>query len=88
MAVVVVDSNPALQASLRVDDEGYLLVSMGGGGSSGASLAQIDAATGVALADMKATLSALTTVPRGAQLDALLAARKPTLKAALTRALS
>ena len=37
---------------------------------------------------MKATISALTTLPRGAQLDALLTARKPTLKAALTRALS
>lgn len=87
MATVVVDSNPSLLASLRVDDEGYLLVSAGGG-SSGASPAQIEAATDAALADMKATISALTTLPRGAQLDALLAARKPTLKAALTRALS
>ena len=87
MATVVVDSNPSLLASLRVDDEGYLLVSAGGG-SSGASSAQIEAAADAVLADMKAAISALTTLPRGAQLDALLAARKPTLKAALTRALS
>lgn len=87
MAIVVVDSNPSLSASLRVDDEGYLLVSVGGGGSSGASPAQIEAATDAALAALKATISALTSVPQGAQLDALLAARKPTLKAALTQAL-
>lgn len=87
MATVVLDSNPALQACLRVDDEGYLLVSAGGG-SSGASPAQVEAATDAALADMKAVISTLTTLPRGAQLDALLAARKPALKVALTRALS
>jgi hypothetical protein len=88
MATVVVDSNPSLQASLRVDDEGYLLVSVGGGGSSGASPARIERAVDAALADMKAAISALTTLPKGAQLDALLAARKPTLKAALAQALS
>lgn len=88
MATVVVDSNPSLLASLRVDDEGYLLVSTSSGGSSGASPAQIEAATDAALADMKATIQALTTLPKGAQLEALLAAHKPTLKAALTRALS
>lgn len=87
MATVVVDSNPSLLASLRVDDEGYLLVSAGGG-SSGASPAQVEAATDAALADMKAVISALTTIPRGAQLDALLAGRRPTLKTALTRALN
>lgn len=87
MATVVLDSNPSLIASLRVDDEGYLLVSSGGG-SSGASSAQIETATDAALAGMKATIQALTNVPRGAQLDALLAARKPALKAALTQALS
>lgn len=87
MATVVLDSNPSLLASLRVDDEGYLLVSAGGG-SSGVSPARVEAATDAALADMKAVISALTAVPRGASLDALLAARKPTLKAALTQALS
>lgn len=87
MATVVVNSNPSLQACLRVDDEGYLLVSAGGG-SSGASSAQIEAATDAALATLKGTISALTTLPRGAQLDALLAASKPALKVALTNALN
>ena len=87
MATVVVDSNPSLQASLRVDDEGYLMVSMGGGGSTGASPTQIEAAATAALADMKATIQALHSPPTGPQLDAPLAARKPALKIALAQAL-
>jgi hypothetical protein len=88
MATVVVDSTPSLTASLRVDDEGYLLVSVGGGGSRSASPAQVDKAVGVVQDEIKEVLKGLTSLPTAAQLESLLASRKTALGAKLAAALS
>lgn len=88
MATVVLDSNPSLLASLRVDDEGYLLVSVGGGGSSAPSRTQIDKAVEVAQNEVKEVIKGLTSLPTATQLDGLLAPRKDALKAKFAAALS
>lgn len=88
MATVVVDSNPSLLASLRVDDEGYLLVSVGGGGGSSASQAQVDKAVEIAQNEVKEVIKGLTSLPTETQLTSLLASRKVALKAKLAAALS
>ena len=88
MATVVVDSNPSLQASLRVDDEGYLLVSVGGRGSSAASPAQLDKAVETAQNEVKEVIKGLTSLPTVTQLEGILTSRKVALKAKLAAALS
>jgi hypothetical protein len=88
MATVVVDSNPSLLASLRVDDEGYLLVSVGGGGSSSLSPAQVDKAVEVAQNEIKEVINGLTSLPTVTQLAGILTPRKPALRARLVAALS
>ena len=88
MATVVVDSNPSLLASLRVDDEGYLMVSMGGGGSSSASPAKIDKAVEIAQNELKEVIKGLRALPTDAQLATLLTSRQAALKAKLATALS
>lgn len=88
MATVVVDSNPSLQASLRVDDEGYLLVSVGGGGSSSASHTQIDKAVEVAQNEIKEVIKGFTSLPTVTQLADILTSRKVALRAKLAAALS
>ena len=88
MATVVVDSNPSLLASLRVDDEGYLLVSVGGGGGSSASQARIDKAVEIAQDEVAEVIKGLTSLPTVTQLTNLLTSRKAALKARLAAALS
>lgn len=88
MAIVVVNSNPALQASLRVDDEGYLMVAVGGGGSSSASPAQVDRAVEIAQNEVMEVVKGLTSLPTVTQLAGLLTSRKAGLKAKLVAALS
>ena len=88
MATVVVDSNPSLLASLRVDDEGYLLVSVGGGGSSSPSQAQLDKAVEVAQNEIKEVIKGLTSLPTETWLAGLLTSRSAGLKTKLAAALS
>ena len=88
MATVVVDSNPSLLASLRVDDEGYLLVSVGGGGSSSPSSTQLDKAVEIAQNEVKEVLKGLTSLPTVTQLEGILTPRKTALKTKLAAALS
>lgn len=87
MATVVVDSNPSLLACLRVDDEGYLLVSSGGGSSS-PSHAQVDKAVEAAQAEVREVIKGLTSLPTTTQLDALLTSRRAALRTKLSAALS
>lgn len=86
MSTVVYESNPSLLASLRVDDEGYLMVSVGGGGSSSPSQAQIAKAVEAAQDELKEVIKGLRALPTEAQLTALLASRKAALTGKITRA--
>lgn len=89
MATVVVDSNPSLLASLRVDDEGYLMVTgVSGGGSSRTPEERAEEASQIAQREVNALLNTLTSIPSGPQRAILLSTWRTALKAKLIPALT
>lgn len=89
MVAVVQNSNPSLLACLRVDDDGFLMVTgVGGGGSSQTPEELAEKASQIAQGEVNTLLSTLTSVPSGPQRAILLSTWRTTLKAKLIPALA